>query len=280
MEGHYLYMSNGDPSLLNEGVAPYENLGMRMGLYKSGWGWGVRLADFNNNGELEALQATGFIQGEVDQWPEFQELSFCTNAFMDQVAFWPRFAVGDDVAGYQKNPFHVLHKGYYYDISTPLKMDQPTLARGIATSDVDGDGDLDLLYSNQWSPSLFYRNDCQDCGSYLGLNLVLPLDSVSYQSQIERGLGVKGILSRPAFGATARLKSGRNKGQLAYVDGGSGHSGQRSPQIHFGLGQHELNEPVEFELRWRDIHGQVHQQDLKLKPGWYTIYLGDLRTSS
>jgi enediyne biosynthesis protein E4 len=280
MEGHYLYMSNGNSSLLNQGVAPYENLGMRMGLHKSGWGWGVRLADFNNDGELEALQATGFIQGEVDQWPEFQELSFCSNAFMDQIAFWPRFAVGDDVAGYQKNPFHVLHEDYYYDISTPLKMDQPTLARGIATSDIDGDGDLDLLFSNQWSPSLYYRNDCKNCGTYLGLNLVLPLDPVSYETQIETGLGAKLALSRPAFGATARLKTGKFSGRLSYVDGGSGHSGQRSPQIHFGLGQQHQNEPVVVELRWRDIRGQVHQKDLKLRPGWYTIYLGDQRSNS
>ena len=35
----------------------------------------ARLADMNNDGRLEALQATGFIAGQVDRWPELQELA-------------------------------------------------------------------------------------------------------------------------------------------------------------------------------------------------------------
>ena len=45
-----------------------------MVLARSGWGWDCRLADFDNDGLLEAVQAVGFIKGKVNRWPELQAL--------------------------------------------------------------------------------------------------------------------------------------------------------------------------------------------------------------
>jgi hypothetical protein len=280
MEGHFLYLSNGDSSLLNKGIAPYDNVGMKVNLHKSGWGWGVRLADFNNDGELEALQGTGFFQGEIDQWPEFQELAFCSDSLMHMVSMWPRFGLGDDVAGRQSNPFHVLYQGVYYDLSKELNMDSPTLGRGIATSDVDGDGDLDYVLSNQWSSSMFYRNDCPDCGDFLSLNLRLPLEGVGFETRKLEGFPTGLIPSRTAFGAVAILDRGNGNKSIAYVDGGSGHSGQKSPQVHFGLGKSSHGKDLKVQLNWRDTKGKVHQKDMLFRPGAHTVYLGDLKESS
>jgi hypothetical protein len=59
------------------------------------------------------------------------------------------------------------------------------------------------------------------------------------------------------------------------VDGGNGHSGKRSPDLQFGLGQLAGNELVSVELRWRDARGAIQQQTIQLLPGsWYTIVLG------
>jgi hypothetical protein len=59
------------------------------------------------------------------------------------------------------------------------------------------------------------------------------------------------------------------------VDGGNGHSGKRSPDLQFGLGQLAGNEPVSVELRWRDARGGLQQETIQLSPGgWYTIVLG------
>jgi hypothetical protein len=59
------------------------------------------------------------------------------------------------------------------------------------------------------------------------------------------------------------------------VDGGNGHSGKRSPDLQFGLGQVAANERITVELRWRDARLGLQQETIQLKPGgWYTIVLG------
>ena len=61
---------------------------------------------------------------------------------------------------------------------------------------------------------------------------------------------------------------------VAQVDGGSGHSGRRSPEIHFGLGPIDNTKPLQVEIRWRDLEGHVKQSIRQLLPGWHTIRLG------
>lgn len=275
MEGHYLFLSDStQPAKAVTGLASYENFGMTRGLSKSGWGWGVRMADFDNDGILEALQATGFLKGEINQWPEFQELAFCTGFTMANISWWPRFAFGDDISGSQVNPFHVLVDDYYYDIAPAIGLGEPTLGRGIATADVDGDGDLDLFYSNQWDKSWYYRNDCQeDCGISLTLNLLWPHQPIEDDLKILTSYDTTAN-SRPAFNAVAILDRGGGRKEIAQIDGGSGHSGQKSAQIHFGLGSPDKNKSHPVELKWYGTKGEIRSKTLEFRPGAHTIYLG------
>jgi enediyne biosynthesis protein E4 len=57
------------------------------------------------------------------------------------------------------------------------------------------------------------------------------------------------------------------------VDGGSGHGGKRSSEVHIGLGDAEG--PVQVRLSWRDRDGAAHQQELELSQGRHTLVLGD-----
>ena len=86
---------------------------------------------------------------------------------------------------------------------------------------------------------------------------------------------------RPAIGAIAkvRLKREESRQLVAQVDGGSGHSGRRSPDIHFGLGSAPKDGPVEVELRWRDAAGKPQFTILNLAPGWHTILLGTAQST-
>ena len=62
---------------------------------------------------------------------------------------------------------------------------------------------------------------------------------------------------------------------MQQVDGGNGHSGKRSPDLQFGLGNRAGTEPVTVELRWRDARGTLQRETIQLSPGaWYTILLG------
>jgi len=61
--------------------------------------------------------------------------------------------------------------------------------------------------------------------------------------------------------------------QLAQVDGGNGHSGVRSSELHFGLGELGEGAQVPVELRWRDRLGARHRAELALSPGWHSVAL-------
>jgi len=133
------------------------------------------------------------------------------------------------------------------------------VSRGIATADVDGDGDLDFAVANQWEPSVFYRNEGASGGAFLGLRLVHP--------------AAEGL--RPAVGTAVRLVRDDGRVLVGQVDGGNGHSGVRSPELHFGLGAQPESQPVQVEIRYRDRSGRAGVLNLDLDPGWHTVVLPD-----
>jgi hypothetical protein len=276
LESHFAWVSTGEVGKMKEGVAPYEDKSEPLGLSRSGWGWESRLADFDNDGVLEAVQATGFVKGETSRWPELQEVATGNDELLNNPLLWPRFGPGDDLSGHQPNPFFVRSgSGRYYDISKDLGIDQPQVTRGIATADVDGDGKLDFAIANQWDTSWFYHNDSSKAGAFLGLHLLLPVGSQAGTKTTERPghPGGADTAGTPAIGASASVYLPDGRRLVGQVDAGNGHSGKRSPDLQFGLGSTPPNTPLKVELTWRDHSGQVQHETLNLTPGWHTVVL-------
>jgi enediyne biosynthesis protein E4 len=254
-ESNFVWMSTGRVDLMRRGIAPYADRGEALGLSRSGWGWDARLVDLNNDGVPEALQAVGFVRGEVNRWPELHEVAMGNDELLSRSASWHHVTPGDELSGHQHNPFYVrASDGRYYDVAHEMGMDESHVSRGIAIADVDGDGLLDYAVANQWEPSLFFHNLSPEAGSFLGLR-------VRYAS------------GAPTIGATATVVLADGRRMTAQADGGSGHSGKRSPEIHFGLGKTPADAALSVEVRWRDRDG-IHKQQLQLKPGWHTVAVG------
>lgn len=277
-ESHLLWVSTGNPGKLRQGIAPYSQESERYGLSRSGWAWDARLADFDNDGVAEVMQATGFIRGKVNRWPEMQALGTVNDTLVNNPRNWPRFRPGDDLSGHEPNCFFVrAGNGRYFDIARDVGLGGPMVTRGIAVADVDGDGDLDMALANQYETSVFYRNDSPVAGNFLGLNLLLPLPGKEAALTTYKGRIVN--KGRPAIGAQATVILPDGQRRVAQVDGGSGHSGKRAPELHFGLGQ-SGNAPIKVELRWRSVTGEPQQATLSLVPGWHTIMLGSLKAGT
>jgi len=277
-ESQMLFLSTGDVAKMREGVAPYENRSEALGLSDSGWAWDAKLDDFDNDGIPEALQATGFIKGTSNHWPEIQELATANDVLISNVSTsWPRLEQGADLAGHDRNPFFVRVGDHYVDISKEIGFGEDYVSRGIAIGDVDLDGSLDLIVSNMWGPASYYHNEHPVAGSSLSLNLLLPVSrDYSGETIVYQGKQRTEIPGRAAVGAAVTVTLPDGKVLTRQVDGGNGHSGKRSPELHFGLGDSQGT--VKVTIRWRDSHGQIHQDLLNLKPGRYTVLLAGTKS--
>jgi hypothetical protein len=274
-ESNLVYISTGDMRATQAGTAPYREAAESLGLARSGWSWDVRFGDFDNDGFVEVVQATGFAKGTIDRWPELQELAMGNDLMLRNPAHWPRFAAGDDLSGSRDHDRFFVRdtSGRFFDLSSEVGLADSELTRGIAVGDVDGDGRLDFVVANQWGDSFVYRNLGESEGAFLSLHVLLPV--LSGATTISDGHLRVGTRASPAIGArvTVQLPDGRKL--VKEVDGGNGHSGKSSPDVHFGLGVVDQR-PLHVAFDWRDRHGIVHHQDTNLMPGWHTVQLAGL----
>ncbi|EDY52385.1 CRTAC1 family protein (plasmid) [Streptomyces clavuligerus] len=237
------------------GRAPFEDRSVPLGTAWSGWGWDVKTGDFDNSGELEIVQTTGFVKGKTNRWPQLQELATTNDGLTHDPDWWPHVKEGDDIGGDQTLRFFAKGgEGRYLNVAKKLGMAIPIPTRGVATGDADGDGRLDLAVARQWGEPVFYSNRSQDPGAHLGLTLTHPSGSPVVDTQV----------------TVVHPDGSRHVGR---VDGGGGHSGKRSHEVHIGLGD-GVEGPLKVQLRWRDRTGQVRDQELKLAPGRHSIELG------
>jgi hypothetical protein len=195
-------------------------------------------------------------------------------------AAWPKFLEGSaDVDGSYRKPFWVPgSEGRYVDLAGILFPDVTSPTRGIAVADIDGDGYPDMVYANFWENSLLIKN--QTSGNhFLGLHLLLPTAEAEQQ-----GAGPASIRvhdghpdwreGTPAIGAFVEIEMPDGRRQIRQVDGGNGHSGQRSPEVRFGLGSLGRGS-LPARITWRDHEARLHHSQLALTPGYHTILLGE-----
>ena len=105
---------------------------------------------------------------------------------------------------------------------------KPLVARGAAYGDFDGDGDLDILVSNNNGPAALYRNDGGNRNHWLQLKLT----------------GTKS--NRSGIGANVRVTSAQGR-QWQAVHSGSSYCSSSDLALTFGLGKDAVAGTVEID---------------------------------
>jgi enediyne biosynthesis protein E4 len=265
---HYVNTASDKTDLrtrLRDGEAPFEDVSGEDGTAWSGWSWDNKFADFSNSGELDIAVTNGFIRGATNRWPQLQELAMANDSLVSNPFFWPNANAGDDIAG--SETLHLFVKGEdgrYTDLAPELGLAVPIPTRGIATGDADGDGRLDLAVARQYGDPVYYHNEAPDPGGYLELSLT---------HERAETVGDAPVSGSPVTGAQVTVTTADGTKYVQRVDGGSGHGGKRSSEVHIGLGDAEG--PVQVCLEWRDRQGEVHKEEFELGQGRHAFVLGD-----
>jgi enediyne biosynthesis protein E4 len=266
-ESNFVWMNNASSpaaakATMDRGTAPFDNKAAKLNLAWVGWGWDAKMADFDNSGNLSIVQTDGFVKGEINRWNWLQELAMTNDELLENPAMWPKAVAGDDIAGHQSLAFWTREpNGRFADISHELDLAVQIPTRGVAVADTTGTGAQDFAVARQWGAPAFYRNDHLPHQDFLGLRLYRPAAP-----------GSTGVRGTPAYGAQVKIRTADGHVQIAQLDGGGGHSGKRSFDVFFGLGD-AAGRPVSAELCWLDLTGAKHQQTFTLTAGWHDFML-------
>jgi hypothetical protein len=161
-------------------------------------GFGVAFLDFDSDGQLDIAIANGHI---LDNAPLFRAgATYMQRKLLFRNLGNRRFGEVGRMAG----PAFAAER----------------VSRGLAVGDIDNDGDLDILVSNNGQDAELLRNDVPRGGTRANALLVRL-----------RGAG----RNTDAIGARVRLTSG-SRTQIRDIKAGSSYLSQNDLRAHFGLG--------------------------------------------
>ena len=177
-------------------------------------GFGAAAFDVEHDGDLDLLVANGrvFRGSPLDG--------------ADQPEPWDHFA--------EPNLFYVNQGGGRFTIRPELAAEftRPVeVSRALATGDLDGDGDLDVVLTNTQGAARLLRNEAPRAGHWLVVRAFDP----RYR--------------RDAIGARVLVVSGELR-RMRTVTRGSSYLASSDPRVHFGLG--DLQSVDRIEVRWPD----------------------------
>ena len=214
-----LQMNNGNV----KGELPlFSNIARLAGVSSTDWSWGGLLADFDNDG-LKDLFVTNGIRRDVNNKDFYAKY----RSFFDDLEKAPAYENKEEEVGLlnylEEMPSEKL-KNYMFKNNGDLTFDrktedwgfnEKTFSNGVAYSDLDNDGDLDLIVNNLEDTASIYRNNSTD-NSYLSIDLKGSEDVLPNGSRVS--------IYTP------------NGTQVNEYNTVRGYLSSVSPVLHFGLG--------------------------------------------
>ncbi len=215
---HHQYMRN--MLHVNSGDGNFQEIGQLAGVSNTDWSWSSLFADFDNDGWKDLFVTNGYLRDYNNQ--DF--LKYMDNYVQTSGGKLKR----EDLLNMVKNMPSSNLTNYIFQNNRNLTFQNQTKAWGInhignssgaAYSDLDNDGDLDLIVNNINAPAFIFENQASQLkgGNYLNIKLS-GSDSNS-----------------SAFGAKVEIYTGETI-QVLEQNPYRGYQSSISTTLHFGLG--------------------------------------------
>ena len=228
------------------------------------FGWGGGVGDLDNDGWVDIVQANGMLDDRMDPMGyERKDYWYVNHKLMQSGPEVHTYAdMWGDIRGRTIYPNEARRaylnlggrgESFFADVAAEIGIDSPDNSRGVMVADLDNDGDLDLLITNQHGTTSVYRNDRMQRSTppgWIGMRLV-----GNGHNTHRSAVGTRVVISYEENGETIE--------QTAEVGVLGGFSAGRDPRIHFGL--HNYHGSVTVTIFW--LGGEA--QTLTLNTGQY-----------
>jgi len=160
----YFNQFNRNVLQLNNADGSFSEISRITGVDATDWSWGALIFDMDNDGLKDIFVANGIYKDLLDQ---------------DYVNFLANPSIISNMIKSEREPIKKLIDmiptesvgNYAYknngdlsfsDVSSQFGLDMPSFSNGSAYSDLDNDGDLDLIINNVNMPASIYRNNSKN----------------------------------------------------------------------------------------------------------------------
>ncbi|MEO6567791.1 MAG: FG-GAP-like repeat-containing protein, partial [Opitutaceae bacterium] len=196
---------------LNTGTERCLEAARLTGLAVTDWTWAPRFEDFDNDGKIDLLVTNGMVRETHNA--DLTTRKLAAESFAGRV----QIERASPVLTEQHLAFRNLGGLCFEDVSAAWGLNLKGVSFGMATGDLDGDGDLDVVYANFQDGVTLLRNDSDS-----GHRLVVEL---------------KGTKSnRYGVGAVVRVETEAGV-QVRPLVLARGLLSTSEPILHFGLGE-------------------------------------------
>ena len=170
---HHQFMQNS--LLLNNANGKFKEIAHFAGVQASDWSWGELMFDADNDGYTDIYVCNGIVKDLTNQ--DFIDF-FANFTIQKMVLTGKKEEIKDIIDKMPSQPipnkmFQNQGNLRFYETAKAWGLGKPSFSNGAAYSDLDNDGDLDLVINNLNQPAFIFKNNAREQlnNHYIGFNI-------------------------------------------------------------------------------------------------------------